>query len=71
MSVQDIERAVSSLSADELTAFRRWFLQFDREGLQAADAELEKLILERLAGPFEQLEPDWTDRVRLKAAQTK
>ena len=28
-TIQEIERAVSHLSADELQAFRRWFEEFD------------------------------------------
>ncbi len=28
-NVQEIERAVSQLSSDELTAFRVWFAEFD------------------------------------------
>jgi hypothetical protein len=71
MSVHEIERAVSSLSADELDAFRRWFVQFDKEGWQAADAELESLLLERLAGPFDAFESNWKDSVRRMAAQAR
>jgi hypothetical protein len=28
-TIHEIERAVSGLSSDELTEFRRWFLEFD------------------------------------------
>lgn len=28
-TIQEIERAVSSLSAEELSRFREWFLEFD------------------------------------------
>jgi len=30
-TVQDIEAAVSKLSAEDLSAFRRWFTEFDAE----------------------------------------
>ena len=30
-NLQEIERAVSQLSAEELTAFRVWFAEFDAE----------------------------------------
>lgn len=30
-SLQEIERAISQLSADELAAFRVWFAEFDAE----------------------------------------
>lgn len=30
-SLQEIERAISKLSADELAAFRVWFAEFDAE----------------------------------------
>ncbi|CAN5793343.1 hypothetical protein BH23GEM3_BH23GEM3_14550 [soil metagenome] len=31
-NVEEIERAVSSLSREELFEFRSWFLEFDAEG---------------------------------------
>jgi hypothetical protein len=38
-TIQEIERAVSGLSSDELTQFRRWFLEFDAA---AWDRQLEE-----------------------------
>lgn len=38
-TIQEIERAVSGLSSDELTEFRRWFLEFDAA---AWDRQLEE-----------------------------
>lgn len=69
MSVQEIEQAVSSLSDNDLSAFRRWFFEFDSEAWRAADAELERLLVDRLAGPFDLLEDDWKQRVRQSAAR--
>ena len=37
--VEEIERAVSELPPEQLTAFRRWFLEFDAE---AWDRQLEE-----------------------------
>ncbi len=52
-TVNDIERAVTSLSSEELTRFRAWFLEFDAHvrdrqfeagclGRQAVEPENEK-----------------------------
>ena len=38
-TIQEIERAVSGLSSDELTEFRRWFLEFNAA---AWDRQLEE-----------------------------
>jgi hypothetical protein len=34
-----------------------------------AEGTLEHVLKERMAGPFAPLEPDWRDRVRIKAAE--
>jgi len=34
-----------------------------------AAGELERVLVERLGGPFEPLEPDWKERVRSAAAK--
>jgi predicted transcriptional regulator len=39
MSINEIEKAVSKLSRDELAAFRKWFIEFDWE---AWDREMEE-----------------------------
>jgi hypothetical protein len=71
VSVQEIETAVSRLSSEELAAFRRWFLEYDAEGWNVAAAEVDHLLVSRLSGPFEPLEPDWKDRVRQSAADLR
>ena len=49
MSIQEIERAVSKLSRDELIAFRAWFQEFDAEDW---DRQLEEDVA---AGRLDQL----------------
>lgn len=71
MSLQEIESAVTSLSSEELAAFRRWFMEFDEQGWRAAIDELDTVLLSRLAGPFAPLEADWKDRVREAAAELR
>ena len=39
MSIQEIEAAVKSLSADELSVFRAWFAQFDADAWDRQFAE--------------------------------
>ncbi len=49
--VENVEREVQGLTPSELTAFRRWFLEFDA---QAWDRQIEKDVrkgkLDKLAG---------------------
>jgi len=71
MSVKEIETAVSKLSSQELAAFRLWFLEFDPKGWDLAATELEQVLVQRLAGPFEPLEADWKQRVRQTAADLR
>lgn len=63
--------AVSQLSSSELAAFRQWFAEYDKDGVGAAVTELEQVLVERLAGPFEPLERDWKQRVRQAAANSR
>lgn len=54
-NVEEIERAVSSLSREELFEFRSWFLEFDAEGWDqqleedVAAGRLDELAEEALA----------------------
>ncbi|MDP9349776.1 MAG: hypothetical protein M3P24_11650 [Gemmatimonadota bacterium] len=59
-TIQEIERAVSGLSREELSEFRAWFLEFDaavwdrqfEEGVEAGrlDALAEKALADLRAG---------------------
>ncbi len=59
--VNDLERQVQSLSADELAAFRRWFAEFD------ADAWDRQLEIDVKAGKLDSL----ADRARQAHASGK
>jgi hypothetical protein len=58
-SVDDLERAVQQLSADELAEFRRWFASFDAA---AWDAQLEADVASgRLDGLAEEALSDFRE----------
>jgi hypothetical protein len=71
VSVQEIKTAVRRLSSEEFAAFRRWILEYDEEGWNVAATELDHVLVSRLSGPFEPIEPDWKDRVRRSAADLR
>ncbi len=50
-NLQEIERAVSQLSSEDLAAFRNWFSEFDAEIWdQQFEADVEASRLDKLAG---------------------
>jgi uncharacterized protein (DUF433 family) len=56
-----------------LDQFLEWFPGVTREQalavLEFAEGDVERILVDRLAGPFEPLETDWKERVRQSATK--
>src|SRR5205814_6775623 len=58
-----------------LDQFLEWFPGVTREQalavLEFAEGDVERILVDRLAGPFEPLETDWKERVRQSATKSR